>query len=217
MDTLVISSRNKATLSTKISDGIEQLAQVVRTLYWDRLKSEGISPIQFQMMRYLCQNEQSNITIGDLVGRFEVSYATISDSIKILEKKHIVVKIQDPADKRIIHVTLSEKGKSLLQSLSNWDDKLINSLSSLSIETLIDVHSGILQTIASLQNNALLTKSTHCLSCKHFRINPAGISHDNHYCASFETKLDQVDLRISCDHHEELILDTEPINKSEIA
>lgn len=213
MDTLIISSRSKATLSTKISEGIEQLAQVIRTLYWDRLKSEGISPIQFQMMRYLCQNEQSDITIGNLVGRFEVSYATISDSIKILEKKKIVTKIQDPEDKRIIHVTLSTDGKSLLQSLSNWDEKLINSLSLLNIETLTDMHSGILQTISSLQNNKLLSKSTHCLSCKHFRINPAGISHDNHYCASFETKLDEVDLRISCDRHEELVLEISIVDK----
>lgn len=202
----------KHTLPSKIVYGFEQLSQIIRSLYWDKLKSAGLSPIQFQMIRFMTENENHKITIGTLAAKFALSYATISDSIKILVDKGIVFKKQDQRDKRIFYVEITPKGKFLLAELTNWDEKLVNSLSEFDHQFLTTLNSGILQLLESFETKNLINKTRLCLTCKYFRKDSSGIESDHHQCVLFNLTLHQSDLRIDCDQHEEILVGQPVLN-----
>jgi len=197
----------KHSLPSKITFGFEQLSQIIRSQYWDKLKTAGISPIQFQMLRFLAENENHKTTIGTLANKFTLSYATISDSVKILADKKIVFKKQDQKDKRIFYVELTPHGRQFLSEFLNWDDKLKSSLTEFDSQFLVHLNSSILQLIESFEAKELISKTRLCLTCTHFRRNPLGIENDEHHCTFFDLKLKQSDLRIDCDQHVAIVIE----------
>jgi DNA-binding MarR family transcriptional regulator len=80
--------------------------------YFVFLKSTGISMQQAYALTYLHYNAPSRIS--EICEHMMVSPAAASQMVDRLEKQNLVSRLQDPGDRRVRNVVLSEQGQALV-------------------------------------------------------------------------------------------------------
>src|SRR5687767_3898697 len=94
---------NKNSLDYKIVAGLERIALVYRTLLWEESKKFGLSPIQIQILIFT-DSHRLPATVSYLAEEFNVTKPTISDAVKSLLEKKLVIKIADKIDSRSFRI-----------------------------------------------------------------------------------------------------------------
>jgi len=95
------------------------------------VKSLGFSMPQFFMLIQVFYKKQCGIS--DLSGHMEITTAAASQMVEKLVQSGLLERTEDPNDRRAKQVTLSPKGRELIESSINerfrWVDELVGSLS----------------------------------------------------------------------------------------
>ncbi len=135
--------------------------------------------------------------VSYLAQEFNMTKATISDSVKLLLQKGLIQKIDDPEDTRSYIIGLTSKGKQAAEKSSNFTFAIEKPLSTLSNEQKEIILSGLLKLIHELHKADIITVQRMCFTCvKYQHIN------GHHYCKLLQSKLHNTELRIDCTEHE---------------
>ncbi|MCL6453745.1 MAG: MarR family transcriptional regulator [Alicyclobacillus sp.] len=94
---------------------LRQIAGVVRRRGRQLLERYGITPPQFDALWIL--NRHGNLTIGELSNRLYLAYSTTTDLVDRLERAGFVVRSRDTGDRRVVLVTLQEKGAAVIEQV----------------------------------------------------------------------------------------------------
>lgn len=97
-----------------IHDLVERLGNLVRADVRAVCNEYGVRPVQLEVLRYLMRcNRYSDIpqAVTEFLG---VTKGTVSQTIKVLEQKGLLVKYDDVADKRLVHLKPTLKGRRLV-------------------------------------------------------------------------------------------------------
>lgn len=102
---------------TALFDLLERLTSLMRV--WNRQHPllADLQPIQVSALLYLARcNHYSNtpLAVTEYLG---LTKGTVSQSLKALEAKGLIVKTQDPRDKRSVHLQLTEAARALVAEL----------------------------------------------------------------------------------------------------
>ncbi|RMF59726.1 MAG: MarR family transcriptional regulator, partial [Calditrichaeota bacterium] len=116
-------------VDSKIAAALERLSQTFRVLLWEKTKSHNLSPIQIQMLVYLFYHSHEEITMGQLAARFSLTPATVSDAVKTLVQKGLVVRTPTARDRRAVSVKLNAAGRKMANKLTAWADVIRDNLS----------------------------------------------------------------------------------------
>lgn len=81
------------------------------------LADRGISQGRFTVLMLLNRGCNHHFTPASLAEASGVTRATMTGLLDTLEKDHLTNRESDPRDRRTIHVTLTPKGKTLIDSL----------------------------------------------------------------------------------------------------
>lgn len=73
---------------SKIIAGLERISQAFKVLLWKKAKQLGVSPIQIQILIFITYHTVELCNVSDLAKEFNVTKPTISDAIKVLEKRN---------------------------------------------------------------------------------------------------------------------------------
>ena len=98
-------------LSGKIVAGLERISQAFKVLLWNKAKQLGLSPIQIQILIFIAYHKNEYCNVSFLAQEFNVTKPTISDAVRALNKKNLIVKDHSSADNRSYSIFLSEQGK----------------------------------------------------------------------------------------------------------
>ncbi|MGV8844788.1 MAG: MarR family winged helix-turn-helix transcriptional regulator [Pseudomonas sp.] len=103
--------------ATTLFDLFERLTSLMRV--WNRQHPllADLQPIQISALIYLSRcNRYSNTPLGvtDYLG---LTKGTVSQSLKALEAKGLIVKARDARDKRSVHLQLTETARTLVETL----------------------------------------------------------------------------------------------------
>ncbi|AIG02052.1 putative transcriptional regulator [Pseudomonas fluorescens] len=102
---------------TTLFDLLERLASLSRIWFRQHPLLAELQPIQLSALMYLARcNRYSNTPLGvtDYLG---LTKGTVSQSLKALEAKGLIVKTQDARDKRSVHLQLTDTARGLLDAL----------------------------------------------------------------------------------------------------
>ncbi|NMX67159.1 winged helix-turn-helix transcriptional regulator [Pseudomonas sp. WS 5111] len=102
---------------TTLFDLLERLASLSRIWFRQHPLLADLQPIQLSALMYLSRcNRYSNTPLGvtDYLG---LTKGTVSQSLKALEAKGLIVKTQDVHDKRSVHLQLTDTARGLLDAL----------------------------------------------------------------------------------------------------
>ncbi|MES2817672.1 MAG: MarR family transcriptional regulator [Pseudomonadota bacterium] len=102
---------------TTLFDLLERLSSLSRVWFRQHPLLAELQPIQLSALMYLARcNSYSNTPLGvtDYLG---LTKGTVSQSLKALESKGLIVKSQDARDKRSVHLQLTDRARGLLDAL----------------------------------------------------------------------------------------------------
>lgn len=86
-----LNHQNRNTES-KIIASLERISQAFRVLLWQQSKEHSLSPIQVQVLIFLLHHSNEKRKVSYLADEFNMTKATISDTVKTLEQKDLFPK-----------------------------------------------------------------------------------------------------------------------------
>ncbi len=95
---------------------LERLGNLLRSEARQTRASPPLQPVQLDILHYLsiC-NRHSDIPVA-VTEYLGLTKGTVSQSLSVLENKGYIAKVPDADDKRIIHLILTRKGQSIVDT-----------------------------------------------------------------------------------------------------
>ncbi len=184
-------------VNLKIINGLERISKAFRVLLWKESKLYKISPIQIQLLLFCGTHKKEALKVSFLAKEFDLTKATVSDSIKVLLKKELLVKKIDPKDSRSFTVQLTKQGKEIAAKTSGFTSVLNES-----IDAFSEIEKGVfleqlIQLIYQLNQKDVIATQRMCLTCFNYKKDG-----NSHYCNLMKKELKKPDLRIDCNEHQ---------------
>jgi len=181
----------------KITVALERLSEAFRVLLWQESRKNGLSPIQIQILVFLLFHSADKCKVGYLASEFNMTKATVSDSIKVLFQKGLIEKITDGTDTRSFSILLTESGKVVAGEASLFTNPIENAVASLPAYTQDILLVSLMSVIDKLNVAQVITVQRMCKTCRFF---------DNRgeqfFCKLLNKPLEIRDLRVDCPEHE---------------
>lgn len=185
-------------VSSKIVVGLERISEVFKILLWEKAKIIGLSPIQIQILIFIAYHKSELCNVSHLAKEFNVTKPTISDAIKVLDKKQLIIKDYSVTDSRRYTIQLSKLGKHLVSDTDNFANPLQSLVKNLPEYELESLFKTISKLIHQLNKNDILTVQRTCFGCKFYTK-----SESSHYCNLLNKELFSSEIRLDCPEFEE--------------
>ncbi|WP_350293718.1 MarR family transcriptional regulator [uncultured Croceitalea sp.] len=185
-------------ISSKIVAGMERISEVFKILLWEKAKLVGLSPIQIQILIFIAFHKQSLCNVSHLAKEFNVTKPTVSDAIRVLDKKGLILKDFSSSDSRSYSITLSELGTGIVSETYNFSYPLKKQIDGFSPSELESLFGTLSQLIYKLNRNGILTVQRTCYGCKFYEKD-----NENDYCSLLQKELSNQEIRLDCPEYEE--------------
>jgi DNA-binding MarR family transcriptional regulator len=186
-------NEQNSNIDFKIVAGLERLSQVFRILLWESAKEFNLSPIQIQLLIFIYHHSREKTTISYLAQEFNLTKPTISDSIKVLENKNLILKTTDTSDTRSYTIQLTNEGIKIVTQTENYPASIVDLISQSKEEDKTIVWSLISDLIIKLNKIEVISVQRTCFNCKHFTL-----KNKSDYCNLLNQKLLPRDIRLDC-------------------
>ncbi len=107
-----------------------------------------ITPIQFTIL-YFVDYDKGDLSSAQLSRRFSMTPQSMNELVTVLERKKLLKKSVDPAHKRILRLSLTNKGKKLLldcnSALDDLEESLLQGLTAIEANTFRSLIGRILE------------------------------------------------------------------------
>ena len=190
-------SQQELDIPSKITAGLERISEVFKSQLWEKAKKVGLSPIQIQILIFIAHHKSDLCTVSYLAQEFNITKPTVSDAIKVLHLKKMVIKDFSSSDSRSYILQLSELGKKLVSETSDFAEILRNKISTQNGNDLSIVLQSLNKLIYDLNQQGILQVQRHCYGCKFYTKNGK-----EHYCGFLEKALLENEIRIDCPEFE---------------
>ena len=184
-------------IESRIVVALERISEAFRVLLWNESKENSLSPIQIQILIFIYFHSLEKCKVGYLADEFNMTKATISDSVKILLSKELVTKETDPIDTRSFSLSLTYEGKKIAKKASLFASSIEQPIEKLTQEQKTIMLNGLLKLIYDLNKSGIITIQRMCFSCSNYQLEK-GV----HYCKLLKSQLAENELRIDCAEHE---------------
>ncbi|QHS63785.1 MarR family winged helix-turn-helix transcriptional regulator [Chitinophaga agri] len=175
---------------------LERVGESFRVLLWEQSKELGLSPIQIQSIIFLHTHDDSRANVTYLSKEFNVTKATMSDVIRVLTEKKLVIKKEHPADSRASVLKLTAQGKKTAESAGGFANTLLKQVSQLTNAQKTGLKTILLDLIFSLHKENIISMQRMCFSCTHYSGNGS-----KHFCNLLNIPLVPDTLRLDCPEH----------------
>ncbi len=190
--------RHLTNVDYKIVAALEKISEVFRVLLWTEAKEHKLSPIQMQLLIFIkYHNSDKQRRIASMAREFNLTKATISDSIKVLEQKGLIKRTDDAFDSRSFNFSLTDQGTKLTGMIENFTLPLDGAIATLSTQQKDQFLMSVLDLIYRLNQTGIISTQRMCYSCFYYR----GDMQQNHFCNLMQKPLAIDELRIECPEH----------------
>ena len=184
-------------IASKIVVSLERISEAFKSLLWNYAKTIGISPIQIQLLIFITYHKSEFCKVSYLANEFNLTKPTISDAIKVLNKKGLIQKNYTEFDNRSYTISLTEKGKKIVSKTENFANPIKKEIEKATKNELESLYKSLNQVIYSLNKTGVLTVQRTCYSCKFYEK-----LEENHYCHLLKNKLSNSEIRVDCTEYE---------------
>lgn len=185
-------------ISSKIVAGMERVSEVYKILLWEKAKLVGLSLIQIQILIFIAFHKRELCNVSHLAKEFNVTKPTVSDAIKVLDKKGLILKDYSSFDSRSYSITLSELGTEIISQTYDFSNPLKKQIDSFSSSELESLFVTLSQLIYKLNRNGILSVQRTCYGCKFYQKNQ-----ESDYCNLLQKELLNREIRLDCPECEE--------------
>ena len=158
----------------------------------------GLSPLQADLLTMLSRTPPPDPLVGLLAIELEIAQPTVSDALASLDRKGLVQRVPDPADRRRTTVALTKDGHRTAAEVHRRDAAFADAIASLPTDRQEATLESLLELIAQLVEHELVTVARTCLTCQFHR----ATDDRRHHCDLLELDLPPAELRTDCPDHE---------------
>lgn len=182
-------------LNSKIVASLEKLSEVFWLLLQTQAKGHGLSPTQLQLLLFIKFHPNPlQRRIAFMAREFNVTKATISDSVKTLVQKGLVQRITDSADSRSSILSLTARGEALADATENFTAPLNTAVDALSTDQKEYLQYSVFDLIYRLNQTGIIATQRMCYNCHYY----SGNRTNDHYCNLLSQSLKLAELRLEC-------------------
>jgi DNA-binding MarR family transcriptional regulator len=192
-------SHQNSSIESKIVASLERVSQAFRVLLWNESKEFSLSPIQVQVLIFLLHHTEEKRKVSYLADEFNMTKATISDTIKTLLQKLLIRKVFEPHDTRSYIIHLTKKGKEIAEQTSMFAKQIRVPIDKLHRDDKENLLLSLLNIIRHLNQSEVITIQRMCMTCSYYQPSDQG---QRHFCKLLNQQLHNKDLRIDCPEHE---------------
>lgn len=185
-------------LASRIVVGLERISEAFGALLWRQAKRVGLSPIQIQLLIFIQCHEEEYCNVSYLAAEFNVTKPTISDAIKVLNRKELIEKFPSILDKRAYFIGLTKKGEEMVRQTGFFTKPLQRITGKLSEEEQLQFFDLIAKMIKGLHEEEILSNQGSCFACIYHLKDGNGS-----YCKLLEKPLQQAEVRLDCPEFEQ--------------
>ncbi len=187
-------------IESKIVASLERVSQAFRVLLWNESKEHSLSPIQVQVLIFLLHHSDQKRKVSYLADEFNMTKATISDTIKTLEQKLFIRKEYEQHDARSYIIHLTKKGKEIAEQTSLFAKEIQIPIDKLHTTDKENLLLSLLAIINHLNKAGVITIQRMCFTCHFYNANKNG---QGHFCNLLNSTLADNELRIDCPEHKQ--------------
>lgn len=187
------------TTESKIVASLEKISQAFRVLLWQESREYSLSPIQVQVLIFLLHHSEEKRKVSYLAAEFNMTKATISDTVKALDQKGLIEKIYETGDARSYSIHLTERGREMAERTSLFTRELRTPIDKLHDDDKENLLLSLLNIIRHLNRAGVITVPRMCMTCAYYHSSENG---QKHFCKLLNQHLQVTDLRIDCPEHE---------------
>ena len=187
-----------SSIESKIVVSLERVSQAFRVLLWNESKEFSLSPIQVQVLIFLLHHSPQKRKVSYLADEFNMSKATISDTIKTLEQKQLIKKEFELQDTRSFVIHLTDKGKDIADKTALFARQIQSPIDNLPSAEKENLLSSLLEIIHQLNKVGIITIQRMCFTCQFYKTDK---NRREHFCELLNTKLADNEIRIDCPEH----------------
>ena len=188
-------------VTSKIVVGLERISEVFKVLLWEHAKKIGLSPIQIQIMIFLKYHKDVLCTVSYLAMEFNLTKPTISDAIRVLDKKGFIEKDYSSDDSRSYTIFLSDSGREMVVTNETFANPIGDELDTIENSELESLFKSLSTLIYKLNSKGILTIQRTCFGCKFY-----DKRRSTDYCKLMEKELLSTDIRLDCPEFEKNII-----------
>lgn len=181
----------------EIHNHIERLSNLLRAESRKQLTGHGLQPVQLEVLHYLSVcNRYSNTGKGvaEYLGQTK---GTVSQSIKVLERKGLVTKHVDNADKRIVHLIISNSARKLLKNTVPAS-LFSNACKRIKKQSMSQIINALASLLLAVQRANGLKSFGVCYSCRHNK----NLNNGNYLCGLTKEVLTSNEVQLICREHD---------------
>lgn len=175
---------------------MERIGESFRVMLWEQAKAYGLSPIQVQTIIFLQTHDDSMATVTYLAKEFNVTKATMSEVVKVLLEKKLLVKKDNPEDTRAQVIKLTAQGKKVAAATGSYANVMLDFLQDLSERQRTGLKTLLLDLIYHLYRNKIITMQRMCFTCTHY-----SAANNKPFCNLLKIPLTPDYLRLDCPEH----------------
>ena len=187
-------------LTSKLVVGLERLSEVFRVLLWEQSKKTGLSPIQIQLLIFINNHHSKLANVSHLSKEFNLKKPTVSDAIKVLFNKGLIIR-EAGEDARAYTIRLTSEGVKMVSQVEGFAEPLRNSLSELSLDDKNSFYRALTEVIFKLNQTGIIQVQRTCYGCRYYEEKGKG-----HYCKLLDRPLQNKDLRLDCNEFESSLM-----------
>lgn len=184
-------------VAERVAAALERLANAHRRLVQDVATSNGLSPLQVQVLGLLCAGPPPAPRGSALSRELGVSQPTVSDAVAALRVKGLADQMPDPVDRRASVLALTPVGQQIAARLESAGDPMAAAVASLPPRQQEEVLLALLRLIGALADAGIVGVARTCLTCR-FHKQRRGADH----CALLDLPLPVAALRVNCPEHQ---------------
>ncbi|HRO46247.1 MarR family winged helix-turn-helix transcriptional regulator [Agriterribacter sp.] len=186
-------------MESRIVASLEKISQAFRVLLWQESREFSLSPIQVQVLIFLLHHSEEKRKVSYLAGEFNMTKATISDTVKALDQKGLIAKAYEPEDTRSYIIHLTERGREIATETSLFTREIHAPIDKLHADDKENLLLSLLNIIRHLNKAGIITIPRMCMTCTYYESSGNG---QKHFCKLLNQNLHVTDLRIDCPEHE---------------
>ena len=173
---------------------LERIGEVSRAMRWQEATGSGISPLQLRILGFVSDHAGQSVGVARLAEELQVTKPTVSDSVKLLVDRGLLVRKPDPLDGRGHTLRLTAAGLKHLPAAEPFAAALAM-LPRQERETLL---LALMRLLEALLSSGEVQVQRMCWTCAHY----SGDRQGKHHCLLLRKDLAVSELRTDCPEHE---------------
>lgn len=161
-----------------------------------RAIAAGLQPVHVQALEYLRRCNRYSNTPQALTDYLGLTKGTVSQSLQLLERKGLIVRLQDAADRRVLRLALTAAGTAMTEN-AGTPEEWRTALAAQPSAAIDDATYTLARLLTDMQRQRGGQSFGVCRSCRHFALDAPG----EYRCSLTGESLDADDsLRICREH-----------------